>query len=257
MEIKEIRISEITISEHNTRKDLTAGIEDAGIEDLAQSIKENGLLNPLIVMYNKNGTYSLIVGQRRFLACQKLGLQTVPVIIREISESTEATILSLIENVHRADMSPMDKARAYEQIYLRYNDYKKVAKETGISVPTIKRYLKLLELAPSIQDQLTTSDGPTGIAALSKLATTFSSPEEQVETLKEISGFKQQIQLEILRQSEGDFDKIKDLKEQAMGGAFAIAVCKGLETCSFIPEELIDVFIKAIKKHQKGEKIVL
>ncbi len=190
MKVEEVRMSSIQLSEANTRKDLSAGTEDTGLDDLAQSIKERGLLNPITVKKNDDGTYSLIAGQRRFLACQKLGLKTIPAIIRDVTDDTDATIISLVENVHRADMHPLDKARAYRKIYGKYKDYNKMAKETGVSVPTIKKYLALLDLAPSIQEKITTAEGAAGVGTLSLLAKTFK-PEEQEEAFERISGFKQ------------------------------------------------------------------
>jgi ParB family chromosome partitioning protein len=80
---------------------------------LALSIREKGLLSPITVLKNYDGTFDLIVGQRRFLACKQLGWKTIPAIIREEMDDTDATVSSLVENVHRADMSPIDKARAY------------------------------------------------------------------------------------------------------------------------------------------------
>ena len=120
MEVRDIKMADIRLSEFNIRKDLNAGTEDTGLEDLAESIKDKGLLNPLIVRKLEDGTYELIAGQRRFLACQKLGWKTIPAIIRDISNDTDATILSLVENVHRADLNPIDKARAYQKIYEKY-----------------------------------------------------------------------------------------------------------------------------------------
>ncbi len=105
MEVMEVKLADIRLGELNTRKDLNAGIEDAGLEDLANSIKEKGLLSPLIVRKNDDGTYGLIAGQRRFLACQRLGWKTIPAIIRDITDDTDATIISLIENVHRIGTS--------------------------------------------------------------------------------------------------------------------------------------------------------
>jgi len=131
VKVKEIEMSKISFSEHNTRKDLGAGTEDTGLEDLANSIKEKGLLSPIIVRQRDNGTYELIAGQRRFLACQKLGWKTIPAIVTDVREDIDATIISLIENVHRADMNPLDKARAYQKILDKYGDLEKVAKETG------------------------------------------------------------------------------------------------------------------------------
>jgi ParB family chromosome partitioning protein len=238
LEVKEIRLNLINVSSLNTRKDLGAGTEDTSLADLALSIKEKGLLNPITVLERENGRYDLIIGQRRFLACKQLGLETIPAIVRNNMDDTDATILSLVENVHRADMSPIDKARAYKKIYQKYADYASVARETGVSIITIKKYMTLLDLAPSIQESLTTSDGPAGIGTLSKLAESFKSPEEQERVLEAISGFKQDIQLKILKQSEGNLSQISNLKERALQGAFNTVICHGIGDCSFIPEKL-------------------
>jgi ParB family chromosome partitioning protein len=253
MEIRDIRLTDIHLSEFNIRKDLGAGTEDAGLEELAESIKEKGLLNPLIVRRRSDGTYELIAGQRRFLACQKLGWQTIPAIIRDVTDDTDATILSLIENVHRADLNPIDKARAYQRIYERYGDHSRVAKETGVSVPTIRKYLTLLELAPSIQERLTTAEGPAGIETLSRVAQVFSA-EMQEQVLDRVGGFKQQIQLEMIKRSGGDVGKLEHLREQALEGAFDTHLCRGLDGCPFIPKELLEPVKKAIGEFkEKGE----
>ncbi|MHA1338364.1 MAG: ParB/RepB/Spo0J family partition protein [Promethearchaeota archaeon] len=250
IEVKEIKMSQINLSEYNTRKDLVAGTEDTSIEDLANSIEEKGLLNPIIVMRKDNNTFDLIAGQRRFLACQKLGWKTIPAIIRDITDDTDATIISLIENVHRADMNPIDKARAYQKIFDKYKDLKRVAKETGVSVSTIRKYLKLLNLTPSIQERISTTNGPAGIQTLAKIADTFS-PEEQEEVLEKIGGFKQQIQLEMIKRSKGDLSKLDFLKEQALEGAFDVYSCRGLDDCQFIPPKLIKTIKDAIKKYKE------
>ena len=72
MEVKEVRMNLINVSSLNTRKDLGAGTEDASLADLALSIRQNGLLNPITVLAKDDGTYDLIIGQRRFLACKQL-----------------------------------------------------------------------------------------------------------------------------------------------------------------------------------------
>jgi len=255
MEVREIGLSDIQLSDElNTRKDLNAGTEDAGLEDLANSIKEKGLLSPIIVRRNDDGTYGLIAGQRRFLACQRLRWKTIPAIIRDITDDTDAAIISLIENVHRADMHPIDKARAYQKIYEKHKDYNKVVKETGISISTIRKYLTLLNLAPSIQEKLTTANGPAGIGTLSKIAETFA-PEEQEEVLDRIGGFKQQIQLEMIKRSGGDLGKLEGLKAQALEGAFDTRLCRGLDECPFIPYELRGLVIDAVKRFkEEGDK---
>jgi len=250
MDVKEIRLADIRLSEFNIRKDLSAGTEDAGLGELAESIKEKGLLNPLIVRRCSDGTHELIAGQRRFLACQRLGWETVPAIIRDVTDDTDATILSLIENVHRADLSPIDKARAYQTIYDTYGDYGRVAKESGVSVSTVRKYMALLRLAPSIQERLTTAEGPAGIEALSKVAQAFA-PEVQEQVLDRIGGFKQQIQLEMLKRSGGDLGTLEHLREQALEGAFDTHLCKGLDNCPYIPRELLEPVKKAIEEFKR------
>lgn len=235
METREIELNTISVSDFNTRKNLEAGTEDTSLDDLANSIRERGLLNPITVRIRPNGRYDLIAGQRRFLACRKLGMATIPAIVRDNIDDIDATVISLVENLHRADMSPMDKARAFQEIYSKYGDYKRIAKETGVSIPTVRRYLSLLKLTPSIQDKLTTSEGPTGVGALSKLAETFH-PEQQEDVLREIGRFKGRDQEEILKRSGGDLDKIPELTGQALEGAFSIRRCQeGL--CFDMPEE--------------------
>jgi ParB family chromosome partitioning protein len=252
LEVKEVPLNLINISSLNTRKDLGAGTEDASLADLALSIKEKGLLNPITVLERDDGTYDLIIGQRRFLACKQLGLETIPSIVRDSMDDTDATILSLVENVHRADMSPIDKARAYQKIYQKYEDYVNVARETGVSVSTIKKYMTLLDLAPSIQQSLTTSDGPAGIGTLSKLAETFKSPDEQERVLEAIGGFKQDVQLKIIRESDGNLSEISNLKERALKGAFNTVICHGIEDCGFIPEKLREP-IRRMIENSKNE----
>ena len=253
MEVKEIDIDLIDVSKLNTRKDLSSGQEDSSIEELANSIKEQGLLSPITVMKKSDGRYEVIVGQRRFLACKKIGKDKISAIIRDKMDDTDATIISLIENVHRADMNGIDKAKAYKKIYEKYNDYEKVAKESGVSISTIKKYVALLDLAPSIQESITTDEGPAGIGTLSKLAETFKDVEDQEKVLDKIGGFKQGVQLEIIKRSGGDLDKIQDLRESALDGAFDTKICHGLEECSFIPAELKEKIMKEIDMFKEKE----
>ena len=200
MEIVNIPMNRIAISSLNTRSDLNAGTEDASLENLADSIRERGLLNPVTVKPLDGERFDIIAGQRRFLACGMIGLTEIPAIIRENLDDTDAVILSLIENVQRAEMNPMDKARAFQRIHESVGSYQEVAKQARVSASTVRRYATLLELAPSIQERVSTSDGVAGVGALSELARWFT-PEDQEEALEEIGGFKQDLQRRILRDS--------------------------------------------------------
>jgi len=244
---KEIPLEEIQVSEFNVRKNLEAGSEDSNLEDLASSIYEKGLLNPITVVKTDQG-FDLIAGQRRFLACQRLGWSSIPALIRSDLNDIDVRIISLIENVHRADLHPLDKGRAYRQIYEVYGTYSRVSKETGVSLTTVRRYMHLLSLAPSIQELLTTGDGPAGICTLSLLAKLFHDFDEQEFVLEQIGGFKQQVQEEILKQSGGDISLIDLLTQQALGGCFNLFICQGLKSCPNIPDEGREEILQLIEK---------
>lgn len=224
MDVKDLPMSSIVVSEFNTRKDLESGTEDASLDDLANSIKERGLLNPIVRTRN-DGMFEIIAGQRRFLAYEKLGLPSIPAVVNDGLDDTDSTVVSLIENVHRAEMHPIDKARAYKQIYERYGTYKEVAKQANVSASTVSKYMRLLDLAPGIQDDLVTSDGPIGVEALSTLAHPFA-PEDQEEARSLIQGFSSDVQINIMRRSGGNLEKLVELREEALSGAFDMQMCR-------------------------------
>jgi ParB family chromosome partitioning protein len=233
----EIALDKLLVSALNARKDLQAGQEDSGIDELASSIRQQGLLSPPIVRATTDGRYEVLVGQRRLLACRKVGLDPVPCLVRDDLGDTDAVALSLIENVHRADMHPLDKARALKALYDRYQTYERVAKESAWSATTIKKYIQLLSLPDELQQRLGTASGPSGIGMLARLASTFSG-DEALEVYERISGFNGRIQEEILQRCDGDIAAIDDLVEEAHEGAFDMRRCGGTYGCEVIRDML-------------------
>ncbi len=144
--ILEIPMAKLQVSSPNTRKDLQAGQEDAGIDELAEDIKAKGLINPLTVRPLDDGTYEVVAGQRRFLACKKAGLDAVPCRFMADLTDTDAVVISLTENVQRADMNPTDKAKAFSDLLSRLGSVAEVAKRTGLLYPTVQKYIRLLDL---------------------------------------------------------------------------------------------------------------
>ena len=238
MRTQDLAIGSIRISPLNTRRDLEAGTEDSSLDDLAESIRERGLIQPVVVTPSRDG-YELIAGQRRYLACKQLGMTTIAAVVRSDLDATDATVLSLIENVHRAEMSPMDKARAYQQLHRIYGTKTRVAQQTGVSVATVTRYMRLLGLSPSLQQRASTSDGPAGVGTLSTVATTFDNPQDQERAVQQIGGFNQKTQKEILKRSGGDVEKVGNLVRQAMEGHFDIIECSE-RLCVEMPPNLKD-----------------
>lgn len=237
-----IPLGKLFVSALNTRKVRDAGQEDSGIAELADSIRQQGLLNPLLVRPAQEGRYEVIAGQRRLLACQEIGHDPVPCLVRDGLDDSDAVVLSLVENVHRADMHPLDKARALKELYDRYGSYERVAKETTWSASTVRKYVQLRSLPDELQERISTAEGPARVAALAKLAQTFTG-DEAVEVYERIAGFRQSIQGEIIKQSGGDLSKIAELVERAQEGAFDTRFCGGSFRCGII-RDIIEGSVK-------------
>lgn len=223
--LKEIPLEQIDVSEFNARKDLIVGQEDSALQDLARSIENQGLLNPITVYQKPDGRYAVLSGQRRMLACRHLGWATITAILRYTSDEIETTALSLVENVHRADMNPRDKARAFRILLDRLGDVQIVSRETGISAATIRKYLHLNELAPELQEKL--AEGETrSTDALVKLSQKFEEPETQIAVWDRIEGLPQNAQIAFIKQIEPGLDNLEELTERAAEGEAVCAVAE-------------------------------
>lgn len=126
----------------------------AGLEDLINSIKEKGIIQPLLVSEAADGKYELIAGERRFRAAEILGLPVVPALVRQVKES-EKLELALIENIQRKDLNPIEEAFAYERLIDEFSlTHEAVAKKIGKSRPYVSNILRLLALPAEIQQGL-------------------------------------------------------------------------------------------------------
>jgi ParB family chromosome partitioning protein len=124
------------------------------LKELASSIKEKGIIQPLIVERNPDDTYTLIAGERRYRAAKLAGLQKVPVIIKSLNE-TEKMEISLIENIQREDLTPIEEATAYDTlIKLSQINQEELAAHLGKNRSTIANSLRLLKLPQQMKDAL-------------------------------------------------------------------------------------------------------
>lgn len=143
--IYNVNLSDISVSESNVRHtDL-----ETGIEELMESIKKYGLLQPVVLKGElEKPPYELIVGQRRFLAHKKLRMPTIRAVFRGDLNDIQAKILSLTENMHRVDLNHADKAEAITTLYKQHDrDIKKLSRELGLSTQTIRDYIEIDEQA--------------------------------------------------------------------------------------------------------------
>lgn len=122
--------------------------------ELAASIREHGVIQPLIVTSKPDGTFILIAGERRWQASQRAGLKTVPVILRQ-ANNQEMLEVALIENVQRADLNAMEEAEAYRQLVEEFGlSHEAVAKRVGKNRVTVTNTLRLLGLADAAKQAL-------------------------------------------------------------------------------------------------------
>jgi ParB family chromosome partitioning protein len=119
--------------------------------ELAESITANGVVQPILVRPLPNGRYQLIAGERRWLASQKAGKTTVPAILRQVSDE-QAMEITIVENLQRADLNPIEQARAYERLGREFGmTQEQMAYRTGKDRATVGNFLRMLRLPETVQ----------------------------------------------------------------------------------------------------------
>jgi len=137
--------------------------DDEGLDQLADSIEESGVIQPLVVREGADG-YELIAGERRLRAAKRAGLGEVPVVVREVSDA-EAYALALVENIQREDLNPVEEARAYERLEEELGlTQSELAEHLGKSRSAIANATRLLELPEAVQRMLVDGDLTAGHA---------------------------------------------------------------------------------------------
>ena len=124
------------------------------LDELAASIKEHGVIQPLIVSADGDGKYTLVAGERRLRASTQAGLESVPVVIRQVSDQQQLE-WALIENVQRADLSPLEEAEAYFQLNEEFGlSHENIAKQVGKSRVAVTNTMRLLKLSDEVKAAL-------------------------------------------------------------------------------------------------------
>lgn len=151
--ILHVAVGDIVPNPHQPRHDF----HHEELEELVASVREFGILQPLTVTEKQNGMFELVAGERRLRAAKAAGLKKVPVIVREASEQ-EKLELALIENIQRADLSPIEEAHAYDRLMEEFGlTQEQVAERVGKSRSAVANILRLLNLDPDMQ--LAVADG--------------------------------------------------------------------------------------------------
>lgn len=140
-------------------------MNEEDLQDLANSIREHGIIQPLVVtLESHTGIYTLIAGERRLRAAQIVGLEKVPVIVRTASDQ-ERLELALIENVQRADLSPLETAAAYHRLSSEFNlSHEQISNQVGKSRTAVTNTLRLLTLPAKVKASLSAGEISEGHA---------------------------------------------------------------------------------------------
>ena len=127
-------------------------MNEVELEELAASITANGVVQPILVRPLANGRFQLIAGERRWRASQKAGKKTIPAILRQVSDE-QAMEITIVENLQRADLNPMEQARAFERLSREFHmTQEQMALRTGKDRVSVTNFMRLLRLPASVQD---------------------------------------------------------------------------------------------------------
>ncbi|TDC73392.1 ParB/RepB/Spo0J family partition protein [Streptomyces hainanensis] len=146
----ELPLGAITRNPRQPRKDF----DDDALAELVTSIKEVGLLQPIVVRQLEPERFELIMGERRFRACTKAGLEVIPAIVRA-TEDDKMLLDALLENLHRVQLNPLEEAYAYDQLLRDFKcTHDELADRIGRSRPQVSNTLRLLRLSPRVQQRV-------------------------------------------------------------------------------------------------------
>lgn len=146
-----VPIGEISPNPYQPRRTFN----DASIEDLSRSVREHGIIQPLVVTKTGDNKYRLIAGERRFRAAQKAGLEVVPVVIKETMTDSDTLQVALIENIQREDLNPIEEAYAYHQLHEEFGlTQEEISKRVGKERSTVANFLRLLRLPDPVKKLL-------------------------------------------------------------------------------------------------------
>lgn len=175
-----IPLSEITPNEEQPRD----GFDQQKLEELAQSIVANGVIQPITVARIGEGKYRIIAGERRWRAARLAGLKEIPALVRGTDQS-DGLELALIENIQREDLNPVEIAMAFQRLVTEYKfSHEQIAASTGKDRSTVTNLLRLLKLAPAVLEQLARGAISVGHA---RALLNLNDPEAQLRACEEIT----------------------------------------------------------------------
>ena len=263
MDICEIDIDKLFVSNVNVRKTLTSEEDETGISDLANDINTNSLINPITVRLNGD-KYEIIAGQRRYLAMKQLNKTHIPCNVLNIG-SQKAEEISLVENVQRNQMTTCDKVRSYSKLYDVYNkDIDKVISAIHISKQTIQKYLKMRDLPEEVLNLLdTNSENKISIDVAIEL-TKLSADVNTLDVLNKLTSLTNGQKIDAIKQfkqqGNNDIDILDDIKDNvvlhsnniSLAPSFPYVFDNSTKKNIRIPDNMFDEIVNLIKNKTDG-----
>jgi len=178
---REILLDQIDRNPFQTRSQMN----EEQLAELAASITANGVVQPILVRPQANGRFQLIAGERRWLASKVAGKATIPAILRQVSDE-QAMEITIVENLQRADLNPMEQARAFERLSREFHmTQEQMAVRTGKDRATVSNFLRLLRLPETVQGRVESGELSFGHA---RTLLAFEHAEEMEKAAKRVIG---------------------------------------------------------------------
>jgi ParB family chromosome partitioning protein len=228
----EISLDDLKVGKGQVR---TKAVQE-GIDELAESIRVVGLLEPIVVCESeKKGKYEILAGQRRFLACKQLGMKMIDAVVRQRPDETRAKALSLTENLMRRDITQKEKIDACTELYKKYGTIKAVIEETGLPSREVSHYVKYDRLIPTLKKMVDEGQVDMKVALRAQDAAAAGNekpdPAEAVKLAKEMGSMIGLQQKKLVKEREENPDAPIDAAiEAAKTGAKTSQVIVTLST---------------------------
>ena len=170
--VLKLRIASVEPNKGQPRKTF----DDEALEQLTDSIKENGVIEPIIVQKTDRGRYEIVAGERRWRAAKKAGLKEIPAIVREFTDE-QRLVIALLENIQREDLNDIEEAQAYKKLIDDFGlKQEEVAKRVSKSRTAVTNSLRLLKLEPEVQSMVISGELTSGHA---RALIPIENPDEQ------------------------------------------------------------------------------
>lgn len=170
--VLELSVDQISVNPHQPRR----RFDERALQELADSLKSTGLIQPIVARGTSEGGFELIAGERRWRAARLAGLTTLPVIVRSVDPIMQAQ-MALVENIHREDLNPIERATAYKALLDNLGlTQAELAGRLGEDRTVVSHFLRLLDLSPPVQDMV--ADGRLSLGH-AKILAGVSDPSEQ------------------------------------------------------------------------------